>query len=345
MRVSYWDNWKGIAIIAVVAIHASGNTGNFQEGSFNWAFGLTIRQIIDFAVPMFLAMSGYFSVKNSDGNPIQYYKGRFSKLIVPYLAWTAFYIALKTPTIPPSFSEILKGVFFGTGIGIGYFVIVLSQFIILTPLLSRIEKKEHHIAIIIAMSALGSIFTYSFFATNPEHILSKFPANGLPFFVWYPFYHSGYFLARYKNDIKLSEANKSKLACGVLFFLTLSLLEGFFWATNNNYSFGTSQLKITSFATSLLLFIMAISLANKETPLSRPSIVSWLGENSYAIYLTHMLTLIASQKILKTSETLYSIQPLFITLSTILSIIACAILISATKKILPAALSKNITGN
>ena len=74
MRISYWDNWKGIAIIAVVAIHASNGTAAFEEGSFNWLFGLTFRQFIDFAVPLFLAMSGYFSVKNSSGNPISYYK-------------------------------------------------------------------------------------------------------------------------------------------------------------------------------------------------------------------------------------------------------------------------------
>lgn len=72
MRESYWDSWKGVAIIAVVAIHASGATQFFEDGSFNWYFGLVLRQFIDFAVPLFLAMAGYFSMKGATDNPIYY---------------------------------------------------------------------------------------------------------------------------------------------------------------------------------------------------------------------------------------------------------------------------------
>ena len=345
MRINYWDNWKGIAIIAVVAIHASGSTERFQEGSFNWDFGLIIRQLINFAVPMFLAISGYFSAKSSDKDPISYYKNRLFKIASPYLFWTAIYIVLKTPSLPPSISEMLRGVFFGTGIGIGYFVIVLSQFIFLTPLFSKIRRKTTHILIIISASIIGLIFTYYFSIINKEHIFSNFPEYALPFFVWYPFYHAGYFLARYKDDIKINKSHTNKLIYCFALFISLSLIEGFFWAYNENYSFGVSQLKATSLTASFFLFLVALSLADEKKFLNRPLTISWFGKNSYAIYLIHILTLSVCQKILGLSEKLYSLQPVFVTLSTIASIAFCAIIIKTIRKALPTRLSKNILGN
>jgi fucose 4-O-acetylase-like acetyltransferase len=40
MRISFWDKWKGVAIIAVVLIHALGSTANFPVGSLNNDFGI-----------------------------------------------------------------------------------------------------------------------------------------------------------------------------------------------------------------------------------------------------------------------------------------------------------------
>ena len=345
MRISYWDNWKGIAIIAVVAIHASNGTAAFEEGSFNWLFGLTFRQFIDFAVPLFLAMSGYFSVKNSSGNPISYYKGKFNRILIPYLIWTAIYLILKTPTSAPSTYEVLEGVFMGTGIGIGYFVIVLLQFVILTPLFARIESKSHHLAIMAIMSVVGSVFVYYFSAFNRDHAISEFPMYALPFFVWYPFYHAGYFLARFKGEIDITNRFKTLTLIGLIAFISLSILEGLFWGYNGNYSFGASQLKATCLAASLCLFLAAISFENKKTILDRRSPLTWLGVNSYAIYLTHMLFLTVIQKLMKRWEILYSLQPIAILLSAVFAILLCAALIKASQKILPNNFSRNLLGS
>ncbi|WP_338919202.1 acyltransferase [Pseudomonas silesiensis] len=345
MRDSYWDNWKGIAIIAVVAIHASGGTAMFQEGSFNWLFGLTLRQFIDFAVPLFLAMSGYFSVNGSNGNVLSYYKGRFIRIIIPYLIWTAAYILIKTPTEAPSLGELASGIIFGTGIGIGYFVIVLSQLVILTPLYSKIQKPSHHIIIMAIASAIGTIFVYYFSVFNPHHLLSKFPAYALPFFAWYPFYHAGYFLARYKENLKIDSTFRKIAIFGFTVSLAFSLIEGSFWAYNENYSFGVSQLKLTSLSASLFLFFIAVSFKDKNTFLNRYTPISWLGANSYAIYLMHMLFLIAIQKLLKQSDNIYSFQPIYILLSAATAILTCAVVVFASQKTMPKSFSRNVLGN
>jgi surface polysaccharide O-acyltransferase-like enzyme len=54
MRISFWDKWKGVAIIAVVLIHALGSTANFPVGSLNNDFGIILRQFINFPVGLFI---------------------------------------------------------------------------------------------------------------------------------------------------------------------------------------------------------------------------------------------------------------------------------------------------
>lgn len=60
-RVEYYDVLRGISIIAVISIHATGvldNLYNISKISFHIA--VIWRQIVGFAVPLFLAISGYF---------------------------------------------------------------------------------------------------------------------------------------------------------------------------------------------------------------------------------------------------------------------------------------------
>lgn len=58
MRDNYWDNWKGIAIIAVVSVHVLGQTSSFPLDSFNNLFGVFLRQFVNFCVALFFFLSG-----------------------------------------------------------------------------------------------------------------------------------------------------------------------------------------------------------------------------------------------------------------------------------------------
>lgn len=345
MRVSYWDNWKGIAIIAVVFIHATGGAGAFDKGSFNWIFGISIRQLVDFAVPIFLAISGYFSAKNLEGSLINYYKLRLLRILTPYLIWTAIYILIRTPTDFPDYKEILQGFFFGTGIGVGYFVIVLFQFVILTPLYLKIDKKSTHLLIIVVTSIAGSIFIYYVSIFNQNHALSKFPLYALPFIAWYPFYHLGFFMARYKEDLLIDSRFKILSIAGFAIALLLSFCEGFYWAYDQNYNFGSSQLKITSMTASMFLFFIAISIKDRKSFLSRKTKLTWIGQNSYAIYLTHMLFLTASQKILNRLDAADSYYAALVLTYTSITLILCAATIACIHKLSTPSYSRTILGN
>ncbi|MBB6056690.1 acyltransferase [Tolumonas osonensis] len=344
IRIPYWDNWKALAIIAVVAIHASNHTADFSNGSFNWLFGLAFRQLIDFAVPIFFALAGYFSSNSLEQQTKDFYFRRASRILIPYVIWTIIYILIRTPIIPPSPSEILRGLFFGEGIQVGYFVIVLLQFVFLTPIFNMVTEKQIHFLMTVVISLFGVIFTYTFFATNPDFIWSRFPFNALPFFVWYPFYCFGYIVSRYNVEAEIKKLNSIKLFVVLLFSLGLAFIEALFWAYHNNYGFGVSQLKITSFIASITLFIMIVHFSGKLTCMSNSSMFTWLGKNSYSIYLLHLLFLPRIQFIFNKSEWLYSFQPAFIITTILATIICCAGLILVIKCAMPLKVSKNILG-
>ena len=58
-RIAYFDILRAIAIVGVVA-HASGTGLSFDVASINFNFTVLWRNLLNFAVPLFLAISGFF---------------------------------------------------------------------------------------------------------------------------------------------------------------------------------------------------------------------------------------------------------------------------------------------
>lgn len=333
-RSDYFDTWKGIAIIAVVAIHASNNTLTFDNWSFNWSFGVFFRQLIDFAVPLFFSFAGMFSVSSINGTSKSFYLKRLKRIATPYLIWTLLYSAIHSASTQITPIGIIKNLLLGTGIGIGYFVVVLLQFSFLTPIYNRIAKLKTHVWVIIIGTMFGCLYNYHFSALHPDLIPSKFPFNGLLFFSWYPFYHLGYVISRYKNTTEIPALKNNKILLFALAIaVVLSIIEGFFWAHKNNYSFSISQLKISSFSFSLILITLIIKNKNNLACFHHPSFLSWLGSYSYCIYLTHMIFLQETQKYLKAFIGFFNFQPAFIIGSSIITISLCFLLIKLVEKV------------
>jgi fucose 4-O-acetylase-like acetyltransferase len=78
-----FDAFRGLAIIAVIAIHAIYLGGSPHSPGF-----LYYRQLLNFAIPAFFFMSGYWSSKK----PIESLEGyktfltrKLSRIFVPYL--------------------------------------------------------------------------------------------------------------------------------------------------------------------------------------------------------------------------------------------------------------------
>lgn len=332
-RSAYWDNWKGLAILAVVAIHATNLTATFPTGSPNWYFGLLFRQVVNFAVPTFFALSGYFAAGSREQGVLEYWRTKVLRLALPYLLWTGIYLVLRGD-FPSDPLQLLSGVFLGTGIGIGYYVVVLVQYILLTPVLWQFSEPKHHLIIMIVLSTVGLSVSYASKILAPEAFISSFPGSAVFFFSWYPFYHFGYFVARFGQGWEFDGLTRLLLFSAAVLALVFACFEANFWAIRGYYSLGVGQVKVTCFIFSLSIFLLARAWRETTGVLGRRSGLTWFGENSYAIYLMHLLFLGVAFRTGRSLEGLYSRQPLFVLVSAAATLLGCVCAVIAIKRVL-----------
>lgn len=292
VRSTYWDVWKGIAILAVVAIHCSATLINPVVDVTNWSLEMVFRQFICFPVPIFLAFAGYFSGANKNYVFDQkYIYSRLLRIVPPYLVWTFIYVLLKSPTDFLKLDAILADIFLGLGIGIGYFVLVLIQFVILTPFLAKIKDDNSHLILMAALTIMALCISYSVRIFQPTNAWAQFPLYAILFLVWYPFYHIGFYAAKKKwIESPIFIAWSLRFFLLYLFFIAASIIESKWLAKQGLINFSLSQIKVTSFIASVFLFLFIV--ANYKSFLSKKwNVFVWLGVHSYAIYLMHLLLL------------------------------------------------------
>ena len=347
MRSNYWDTWKGITILCVATLHATG-TFQFPTKSRNWYCELVICQFADFAVPMFLALSGYFAAKSFTHvfhDIKKYWLARFVRIIPPYLFWTAVFVLLKRRSDLLSINALDKDIFFGLGIGIGYFVIVLLQFILLTPLIMKIKKAQDHIVIMVSITSVGLLLNYLLRIQHPWLLFAQFPYYAISFLTWYPFYHLGIFIQQqgYADNPSFT-GQATKFFVIYLFFVFASITEALMLSSKGLMSLAVSQIKFTSFLASISLFLFAVAFHGVEDTRTKNTILTWLGRNSYLIYLMHLLFFPRVSTLLKHISIPYNIQPVYILLQVIVVISICSFIILISKITVPRTIQKLCLG-
>ncbi len=337
-RDLYWDFWKGCAIISVVIIHALFSTRDFQPGTFNNNFGLYFRQLLMFAVPIFFGIAGYFSINpNQKFSSRDFLKSRTKRLLPPYLVWTLIYTAVQQGPEALNLHLLIKKLALGTGIGIGYFVIALFQWILITPLLLKIKRLKTGILISIALTILSTIFYYHFSFVDAESFFSSFPGNALPFFAWSPFYLVGFLVKKFDCRAITNKQYLRVALFAYLTFLILSIIEAHTLNAYGLQSLATSQLKLTSKLMSLNLLILILSkkLPGADQLSGKATLICTLGQRSYSVYLTHMIFMPTTIILLSKFPEIYQLQPLFVALTATIVIGLSITLDRSFKALLP----------
>lgn len=127
-RIAYFDFLRGLAIAMVVGIH----TYTLGEDS------IVIRQILNVAVPLFIAISGYFmSQKKMVGklDYIAFLKKQLPKVYLPVLVWSLPLYVLALSAGKSILMETVR--LFTCGFSIYYFVAFIMQCYIALPVINR----------------------------------------------------------------------------------------------------------------------------------------------------------------------------------------------------------------
>ena len=311
-RDSYFDFLRGIAIIFVVGIHTLSGYGFDNLGEI---FNVIVRQAIGCAVPMFLAISGYFIAKKDLSTKTAYFsflKRQVPKVYVPVLIYSLPFLAIAIYQGDNLAVQLL--LYLCCGYSIYYFIALIIQYYALTPLLSRIKRGGVIVCALISLISISGI-TY----------LLKIEAVRLPlivyagaFPVWIVFYALGCYIGR------------TGLTRNLTLWIALSIIGVIASVIESQYllqyapSYG---IKPSAFFYSLciimVMFNERIHNGFKENSLTKA--IAWLGKVSFAVYLTHCFL------ILPLSRTLISNGYLL----WIVTLALDSILIAAAIKLLP----------
>ena len=286
-RIEYFDFLRGLAIIMVVAIHTFGSSYTYESISL---LGISARQLIQCAVPIFCVSSAFFLGNKNFANKYEYFiflRKQILRVYLPCLVCSLPYLLLdfkKAEFIKP----VLK--FFSCGYSVYYFIALIIQFYILLPWLKKYSVFRN-IPLMAFISVIWS-FLYAYLIGWYMHLSLPLLLYAGPIFGSIIYFAIG---LRYSQRKSFGSV-KLWIALLVVFFV-LSVFESYFLMTG---SFSGSGLKPSA----VLFCIAAVILLYSREIREQLSLKKWispfafLGRYSFGIYLTHLYFLRIFSKLL-----------------------------------------------
>jgi len=189
-----------VSAFAVVMIHTAADVIiNTTPFTANWWVATFLSSTSRFAVPVFVMISGALLLKPaSDDNSICFYKKRFLRIIVPFLAWIVIYMiwVFSFPSVKDiSFKHISWRLVTGNVYYHLWFLFLLPGLYAFTPFLrsyirhSETQERDRLIAAIFVFACAHSMVN-NFFFENETSFLSMF----VPYI--------GYYLCGYQLSVR-----------------------------------------------------------------------------------------------------------------------------------------------
>lgn len=334
-RNAYYDVLRGIAIIGVVAIHSNGAGLKFPDDTLNFNVSVLWRQMMNFAVPLFIVISGFFLAKKDLTTPDKYFsfiKSQTAKVYFPCIFWSMLWFAVMVILWhKPVANELIK-VFTFRSSDPYYFIALIVQFYLLCPLLKKLANKTGlAISFLISLCSILAIFYIRYFLDIdlPVLLYAGF------FTIWMVFFVYGLYL----GSRRINFLSNPVLILIIIFCYALSCAETY-WLY---HSFGQPKDAVTAIKVSSFLYSLSIiTFAFKNVGRFSSRILEKIGLASFGIYLIHMFVIFVGTKILTFIPAIMNVQLLYQSLLVAFTIAVCMFIIYVTNKILSRPLIKFI---
>lgn len=293
---------RGLAILAVVGIHTCPG-GKWQ---------IVIRPFINYAVALFLFLSGYLtSIPVS--NVKEFYKKRILRVLIPYIIWTMVYTILSNQP-----ERILKNMLTTEANSALYYIFVYIQFVLITPFLDRLVKSKWSWAGWCVAPVSAIIFKYIPLFSNFELSRNMAIFWNICGLGWFTYYYLGIMLG---NHLITKDFRWKRLGTIYIVAVILQMLEGYTWFLAGNTNPGT-QIKISAFLTESIFLLFAYCYLKSSYNNSKGKLLQLLGDCSFGIYLTHIMIMKILEKIPG-----YEIIPFGINTIIVLAVSLCFVLL------------------
>ena len=158
-HITYFDFLRGVAILMVLGIHT------YVDGDFTSLDGtlkILFRQILNCAVPVFLALSAFFlgrkTFENRD-SVLFFWKKQIPKVYIPCMVWSLPLLVILILEGGNILELICKMIV--CGLSVYYFIALIIQYYLLLPFLQKHLKRNLIVAII---SSVIAVFNCNLFA-------------------------------------------------------------------------------------------------------------------------------------------------------------------------------------
>jgi len=343
-----FDAFRGLAIIAVVAIHATFfgfSRGYSPTGGWN-LFLVAYCQLFGFAVPAFIFISGYWIAKKPIKS-LEDYKTflirRLTRILIPYFFWSFIllgYAAIKTGDI--NVYQVIFKLMTGRACYPYYpyfFIIMIAQLYVITPLLHYINRKPYGLTLVLILNIIGLLLQY----LSRLFKVIWYPAGTLPFYSWIIFYTIGLLIGSRDKKIFASKNMRVFILPAVLVSLLIAELEGIVVLSKyGNMFFAVSATRYSSFLYSTCIIFGFLYV--RERFRYQPRFLVAIGNYSFGIFLIHMIVLNRVVNIVQKSNIIYSLQPLYQLAVVFITISLCFVVISITRKLLPKSFCHKVLG-
>lgn len=303
-RDRYLQAIRGLAIACVVCIHCLPQC----------AASVVLRPFLNWAVAGFLFLSGLLTSESKilRGGVAK----RLHKVLIPYLVWSGIYLVV---TQRLTAGGIVKGVLFGTSSAQMYYLLVYAQLVMLTPLLYRVLRLHRLLVYCVTPVFLLVREVAAIVGVALPQVQVLFPA-------WLLFYVLGLDWGK----VGRAATRRCSLLPGLLIAcLFFQLISGFAWLARGDYNMATTQLKLSSMATSAVLVVLIGLTGHRLRQLFARSHLVKLGDLSFGIYLCHILVLSVVTKVLGFAA-IPLLMATVVNLAVTLVVSACVVAMGAT---------------
>lgn len=276
-RVNYFEAWRGIAILMVIAIHTYNNT--------DVSAGLAIRQLFNCAVPVFFAISGFFLHKktfDSKNDAASFWRKQIPKVYIPTILWSLplFFLSISNGK-PWCYMALLL---LTCGISVYYFVAVIIQFYLLLPIFKR-YSLWHGLGGVILSSvislAMVTLVTYYNIVLSMHLPLIIYAGSCL---LWVVFFIIGCYMSHVSRNYSLW----IPLFVAMTGFIG-SYIEGHFLILNYGSGAGIKPSSfIFSIAMCFVMFSSRLEQIYDNCHVKLFKALEYIGSISFAVYLLHM---------------------------------------------------------
>lgn len=288
-RIGYFDCLRGIAIIMVIGIHTCNRCGigNLQE-----VISLVIREMINYAVPLFITLSAFFMTRKMNVEGADRYlilRRQVIKVYLPMLVWSLPFLIVGLNAGKSPIRQLT--LFFTGGYSIYYFIALIIQCYAISCFVRKINLKGLAISGMISLSASVCI-AYGggatlLFAIQVFAIISGFvPFVGKYSAIQPSLFAIAFFICQFRVN---KPVYQYYILAGLILCLPFIIMSRFIGGSVSSQTMASYYWQAFISLSLFGVLLHALSYVNWGIIMGERQIciIKWLDRNSYYIYLTH----------------------------------------------------------